>query len=228
MIRTSRSLVLSALLVTLTAGPALADTLGPTQKDGRGFITRLGKGLFEFGVDSLFVYTSRKISVNDTDASTSAATMVLGPNFRYFLIDNLALSLNINGLVAHQSTSTTTAGVTVDSSTTEVGVLGLLGADYYVSLSKNMFFKPGLAGGGFWKSYDEPSPTDPEATRKITTVGGALRVQLGLVYYTSEKFNLKAGVDFLALFGTRTQDGAPDESLFQMDLGWNVGFGYVF
>ena len=228
-----RSLILSLALtpaLALAAPAAQADTLGPSSREERGFITRLGKGLFELGVGSLLVYTSRTTGIDESEASTSAATVAVGPSLRYFLIDNFALMLDVSALIAHQSASTTVAGATSESSTTEVGVLGLVGADYYLSLSKNMFFKPGLAVGGFWKSYSEPSPADPDATRKVTSAGGAGRVQLGLVYYTSPKFNLKAGLDVLALFGTRSGDGAsdPDEDLFQLDLGWNVGFGYVF
>lgn len=223
------ALSLAALTMLAAAPtPGRADTLGPRDRDDRGEITRLGKGLMEIGLDSLFVWTSRSVEVGGTTTKASTSTVSVGPTFRYFLIDNLGLSLNVNALVSHDAASTETAGVTDEVSNTELGVLGLVDLDYYVALGHGFFLKPGLGGGGFWKSRDEPLASDPSLKRTITTTGGAFRVQLGFVYYASPKFTMRASVDFLGLFGTRTSDGSPDESLLQMDLGWNVGAGYVF
>jgi len=213
----SRALA-SLALVALVASSAHADTLGPSKRDTRGFISHLSKGIFEIGVDSLLVWTSRTTTINDVETSSSELTLSLGPTFRYFVIDNLAVSLNINALVTR-----TGAG---DDALTTYGVLGLVDVDYYIPLGRGMFFKPGVGGGGFWKTRKED--VGASLQKSFNTVGGAFRVQVGFVYYTSPKFNLRANLDFLGQFGTTTSDGEPDQSLFQMDLGWNVGAAYVF
>lgn len=210
-------LVLSAVLATT----AHADTLGPSQRDDRGYITRLGKGLMELGLDSLVVWTSRTTTVNDVATSSSEMTLSVGPTFRYFVVDNLGLSLNVNALV----TRTNPGGEPL----TTVGALGLLDVDYYLSLGKGMFFKPGVGVGGFWKTRSEAvDPSTPSVKQSFTTTGGAFRVQLGFVYYTSPKFNLRASLDFIGQIGTTRSDNVPDVNLMQLDLGWNVGAAYVF
>ncbi len=107
-------------------------------------------------------------------------------------------------------------------SATELGVLGTLHADYLLRVGRGVFVKPGLGLGGFWTSADVPIEGSA-LERSATTVGGVVRAQLGLVYYTSAKFNLRAS------FGKRTSDDEViDVSVFELDLGWNVGFSYVF
>ena len=209
------------VLLTLLGTTAYADTLAPSAKNERGYITRLGKGLMELGLDSLVVWTSRSITVNDVEASSSELTLSVGPTFRYFVIDNLGVSLNVNALVTRRNPG--------DEAVMEYGVLALLDVDYYVSLGKGMFFKPGVGGGGLFKTRSEVvDPLQPSVKQSFTTIGGAFRVQLGFVYYTSPKFNLRASLDFLGQFGTTKSDNVPDQSLFQMDLGWNVGAAMVF
>ncbi|TNF31070.1 MAG: hypothetical protein EP329_12900 [Deltaproteobacteria bacterium] len=211
----------SLALVALLATAAQADTLGPTQQSERGYITNLSKGLMEVGLDSLIVWTSRSLTVNDIETSSSEMTLSVGPTFRYFVIDNLGVALNVNALVTRRNPGT--------EAVTEMGVLALLDVDYYLKLGKGMFFKPGVGAGGLFKTRSEPiDPANPSIKQSFNTTGGAFRVQLGFVYYTSPKFNLKACLDFLGQFGTTKSDNVPDQSLFQMDLGWNVGAAYVF
>lgn len=213
--------IASLALVTLMATSANADSLGPSRWSERGFITHLNKGLMGIGVDSLIVWTSRSITVDSTTTSASEMTLSIGPTFRYFVIDNLGVSLNVNALVTRQNPG--------DEAISEFGVLGLVDVDYYISLGRGMFFKPGVGGGGFWKTRSEAiDPATPSVKQSFTTTGGAFRVQLGFVYFTSPKFNLRASIDFLGQFGTTTSDNVPDQSVFQMDLGWNVGAAFVF
>ena len=72
------------------------------------------------------------------------------------------------------------------------------------------------------------TPTLP-TNETLTTVGGAARLELSIVYFTSHKFNLRAGADVIMLFGSRSVEGVDGSTgIFQTDVGWNVGFGYIF
>lgn len=75
----------------------------------------------------------------------------------------------------------------------------------------------------------------PNAHTVKSRFGGVARGQIGLVKYTSSNFNLKASIDVIAAFGSvnETEDGTSNSaeikrSLLEIDVGWNVGFAYVF
>lgn len=223
---TQRTL-LAATLACALAPPALADSLKPWV-DEYGVVSRVERGIAELGLDNVLIFTSRSESDNGTDGSSTNVTFIGGPTFRYFIIDNLSLGLNANFLMRSASVETTVGAQTTSVSATELGVLGTLHADYLLRVGRGMFVKPGLGLGGFWTSADVPIEGSA-LERSATTVGGVVRAQLGLVYYTSAKFNLRASIDTLLLFGKRTSDDEViDVSVFELDLGWNVGFSYVF
>lgn len=227
-------------ILVCSAAAAGADTLQPGSGQ-YGEITRLGRGIAELGLENLLIIrsnsetTKAKGSSAETEASTFATVFVGGPTFRYFLIDNLSLSINANLYVQHSSTETKSDGKSVsDTSVTEMGILGTVMAEYAVSMGRGMFLRPALGGGGFYTSQETPVEVNgKELKQKTSRAGGAARAQVGLVYYTSAHFNLRAAVDVLMQFGTRKLDAegeAPESEKSQtlVDVGWNVGFMYVF
>jgi hypothetical protein len=137
------------------------------------------------------------------------------------------------------SAEVTTGTTTTESSFTDLGFLATVMADYYISVGRGMFIKPGIGGGYFRVSGDKDvaginvAGTNVAGTNlveKITRFGGVGRVQLSLVFYTSNQFNLKAGVDVLARFGSKESDQDPSTgstSILEIDAAWNVGFAYV-
>ncbi len=232
-------LVCLGLVLTLTL-PAAADTLRPgTGKYGH--ITRINKGVAELGLDNILIVRSNsekrtpEAGGDATTTSTLSAIFVGGPTVRYFIIDNLSLSANINLDMVHTSSKTETGAVSTEDKFTEFGFLATVMADYYLSLGRGMFIKPGLGGGYFLLSGSKPIEVAGQNNVKVSTKrsGGVGRFQLSLVFYTSQNFNLKAGVDVLARFGSKTEetDGTESKdtiSLLEIDSGWNVGFSYVF
>lgn len=132
------------------------------------------------------------------------------------------------------SAEVTTGTTTTESSFTELGFLATVMADYYISVGRGMFIKPGIGGGYFRVSGDKDvagiNVAGTNLVEKITRSGGVGRVQLSLVFYTSNQFNLKAGVDVLARFGSKESDQDPSTgstSILEIDAAWNVGFAYV-
>ena len=74
----------------MAPSPAAADTLTPDPPDTSG-IRRIGKGIKEFGGESILVLDYGK----EGDAASSfRASTVTGLSFRYFVVDNLNLALN--------------------------------------------------------------------------------------------------------------------------------------
>ena len=225
----------NVLLLTLAGclcwGMASADTLRPSS--GHGHITRINKGVAELGIDNaLLVRRLSDTRPDETKVSTLYAAFVGGPTFRYFFMDNLSFAVNVNFTAAHNSTTNVAKdGTETDASHNEFGVLGTVMLDYYIRLGRNMFFKPGIGGGGYYASVHnpDPDPTKTNIVHKTSKSGGAARLQVGFVYYTSTRFNLKAGVDLLMAFGSRTIEGSEDKvSEMNIDAVWNVGFAYVF
>ena len=233
---TRRLAVVSLAFVGLACGFALpmaahADPLTPGGHDS-GVVTSIGPGVVELGMDNVLVLDFRDDAVSSGGSvSGLGVSFIGGPTLRVFVMPNFSVALNLN-LLLEKRTSTVTDAAGAETKTLDDNSLGFVGtvmADYYVRLGRGMFFKPGLGGGGFFLSHRLPGAVD--GTRVIeNSAGGIVRAQLGLVYYTSRRFNLKAGVDLLALFGSRKAqtDGAEARSLMEIHAGWNVGFGYVF
>lgn len=224
--------ILLAIAGLLACGVATADTLRPSS--GHGHITRINKGVVELGLDNILLIrfgsdTTPAIgAAKETKRTTFSANFIGGPTFRYFLIDNLSLSLNVNFTAGVTSTTTDVGGTSTESEAKELGVLGGIMVDYYVRLGRGMFFKPGIGGGGYFASISTPTG-QANLTRKDSRFGGLGRVQLGFVYYTSVHFNLKAAVDILFAFGKRSVEGQDEKnSEVLVDAAWNVGFAYVF
>lgn len=228
MIRTACLAGLVALTVVGGGGQALADTLTP-QKQEIGVISEISAGIAEIGIENLLILTINNNSADGLDVSSTSVSFIGGPTFRYFVMNNLSVGLNVNLLLQSSSVETTTATQTTNAESSEVGVLGTVMADYYVNLGRGMFLKPGIGGGGFYTSTDLPVAEGSDVVQKASASGGVVRAQLGFVYYTSRHFNLRAGIDALMLFGSRTTDNSDvSVDVFELDLGWNVGFSYVF
>lgn len=217
-----RRLLTTSLVLGLTLLTASADayTLGSARYSGRE-ITALGRGVKEIGLDNILVLGYDKFS-NDAgvDVSEFRMTYLGGLTFRYFVVNNLALTLQVQGLYKKA------AG---DEGKT-FGVLGAIGAAYYMRLGHGLFLSPGAAAGGYWgKRETTVGSTGPGVAliESRTAVGGLARFDFSFVYYIGPRFNLRAGPEFIFLFGSL--DTEPESiSTFQMDGGFKVGFSYVF
>jgi hypothetical protein len=152
-------------------------------------------------------------------SSSTRISAVGGPVFRYFIIDNLALSLNVGGFFKSSDDVTKTS---------DVGGVGTVGANYYARLGGGMFLFPGLGVGGFFGGRN--AGVDPNVARS-SIAGFAARAGLGLAFYASSRFNLFARPEALILIGSSKLKGvqnAESAPFTSVDVGFNVGLSYVF
>jgi hypothetical protein len=202
----------TALLIVLAPAPARADTLYPGSNSG-GFITRLGKGVKELGLDSMLVVGYDKTG----DASALRASLLTGPTFRYFVIDNLSLAFNASFLLKHASAGDAAKQL-------DLGGMGTLSAGYYASLGGGMFIEPTIGVGGFYGRRTVGS--DPSAVR-TSIFGGTGTLGLAFAFYPYSRFSVRAGPQAVASFGRSTGEGA-GAGFFSTDAGFGVGASYVF
>jgi hypothetical protein len=131
------SLLVPGGLLLSTARPAHADRLDPGVRDF-GVVSTIGKGVEELGVETMFV-----VGYTNTGGTSSLRSMVLGDGvFRYFVIDNLSLTVSLGGFYRSDN-----AGDVRDD-----GAFGTVGANYHPRL-----------GGGMLRHHERgfrPRPID--------------------------------------------------------------------
>jgi len=188
-------------------GYASADTLTPGAPDTSG-IHAIGKGIKEIGGESLLVLGYAK----EGSASSFRVSTVTGLSFRYFVVNNLALSLNASYFVKDDD----------DAGGRQGGVF-TLGASYFINIGKGLFLNPGLAGGGFiGKDFVKGGSTAPNPT----VFGGAARAGFGLAFYASPHFSLFARPEAI-LYVSKQTLGTTSDTVLTLDAGFNVGMSYV-
>ncbi len=226
------SLVALAALAAVT--PARADRLQPGSAS-RGVISEIGKGVKELSLETQIVFRSQTDKgQNGPDTTSRSLALVGAPVFRYFLVDNLNLALHAGGF--YRSASTKTGDL--ESKASEAGFLGTVTASYYLSLGGGMFLAP-LVGGGFFagsREAESPGPAGALVSRASVS-GGVARAGLGLVFYSSPRFNLFARPEALIYFGSakpkadQLPAGAPEpptQKFTTIDGGFTCGLSYVF
>jgi hypothetical protein len=222
-----RVLFLSSLLLLTSQGVAHARAV----RAGTPGFSQVNKGVFELGLDNALLvrYRSAEMAPGSEDTVAQLSAIYAGGfTPRYFIMRNFALSANIHLFLEKLTTTTTIGGVESETSTSDTGVLGILMAHYYVRLGFGMFWKPGVGGGGFYGKRSHPVEGATNQTLNNTLSGGAARIDLGMVYFAGEHFNLKAGPDVLIRFGSEKPEEGEATSFTSVDVGFNVGVGYTF
>jgi hypothetical protein len=200
----------------LFAAPARADVLQPGSTYGE--ISAIGKGVKEAGVESLFVTTFDK----QGDASSFQLTFLGGLTFRYFIVENLGLSITVGGLFDTSSSI---------GKRSDFGGSGTLNAAYYAKLGGGMMLAPTIGIGGFGGGR-----TEEQAAGEVRSslFGGIARGGLGLVFYPGSRVNLFARPEAIAFFGSAKPaptDALPEpEGAFfvRVNGGFSVGVHLVF
>lgn len=228
---------LAALAALASSSSARADRLSPGSTS-RGVISEIGKGVKELSLETQVVFRSQtdKGQNGNPDTTTTNLALVGSPVFRYFLVDNLNLALHAGGF--YRSASSKTGDVETKAS--EAGFLGTVTASYYVSLGGGMFLAPLVGGGFFAGSREAETPGLAGAGTLVTRAsvsGGVARAGLGLVFYSSPRFNLFARPEALIYFGSakpkadQLPAGAPEpatQKFTTIDGGFTCGLSYVF
>ena len=228
----------AALCAAFVTSSAQADTLS-SGGNSIGSITRISKGVKELGLEMNVVFKSDTVKGKDQqpDTTNSQLALVGAPVFRYFIIDNLALGLHLGGF--YKSASSKTGDV--ENKTSDVGFLGTLTAAYYAGLGGGMFVAPMVGGGGFFGNRETSSP-DPAGSGKpivqrASLSGAAVRAGIGLVFYSSPRFNLFARPEAIIYLGsskpkeeanTTTPVDTSSRGFTSIDGGFTCGFSYIF
>ena len=214
-----------ACLVGPLSGAARADVL---QSGGNtpGVIDDIAAGVKEFGFETNFQLAYDKLG----DDSAWRLGGMIGPTFRYFLIDRL--SLGINGSFMYRRAES----IGLDST---LGGLGSIGIDYHLPLKGGLFLYPGISLGGFYGKRElRPDAGDATIFTRSSTYGGVARAGLGLIFYPSDSFNMFARPEAVILLGKNgdvevSTAGQPTQSgssglYLSVDASFNVGMSFVF
>jgi hypothetical protein len=187
-----------------------------------GAYTQINQGTVDLGFfDSLLLLRHYKSTADDS--STLYFAMLGGFSPRYFVIDNLAIGLNLNLFYQQQWTHEGNLEV----SAKDTGFIGHVTAHYFVGVGSSFFWKPGIGGGGFFGKHTIPVDGSGLLAQS-NTYGGSLRLDLGFAYWVGKNFNLRAGPELLLRFGVDQPVDAEGRSFVSFDAGLSVGFGYSF
>jgi hypothetical protein len=217
--------VLPAVLVTLGSSSAWARG---TVRSGTSGYERIGRGVIDLGLDNTLL---SRYSKDDQTSSLNLAYFG-GITGRYFLADNLGLGLSVNGFYQQDNTSSEGAGAAggaLETTASDRGIITFAMVDYYLRLGHSFFLKPGL-GGGFFYGWRTLPTTQQGVKLEHTLVGGAGRLNLGVVYYAGAHLNLKAGADVILRVGNEraAETGGEDLRFTSVEAGFGVGVGYSF
>ncbi|MFN3198994.1 MAG: hypothetical protein ACE366_11405 [Bradymonadia bacterium] len=221
-----------ALSMACIATSAHARTVGGNH---RGW-TKIQKGVFELGFENLLLYRQNTVEVSDTTTNTTTdLSYTVGLTPRYFIMDNLALGLNVNFFLRSRTDETDINGTVAEATSDDSGIIGFLMANYYVRLGSSFFFKPGIGIGGFTGTRETPVTGSSSLKQESTLAGVAARGDIGFAFYANEHFNLKAGIDIIYRSGELTpesddmtmtdEEGQPFSTL---EAAFNVGAAYSF
>jgi len=222
------------------AANASADQLNPGG-GSVGKITRISKGVKELSLETNIVFSSDTVKGKDQepDASKSRLSLMGAPVFRYFIIDNLAIGLHAGGFYKNTSEGVDDAKYKF----TDVGFIGTLSAQYLASLGGGMFIAPMVGGGAFFGNRETSSPAavvgDPDVVLRSSLAGGVVRGGIGLVFYSSSRFNLFARPEAIVYLGSvkPKEEALPagvtapepeSRSFTSIDAGFTCGASYIF
>ena len=225
-----RKTILAVLVLTTVVFSAAPARAGGGVYSGTSGYEFLEKGLWDIGLDSLFLlrYFSVPDDGNGASSSTLKLTCLAGLTPKYFIIRNLSVGASLNFFYERTDLTTEAGGVESSSTSSDTGFMGFAMANYHLRLGHSLFFKPGIGAGYFYGTRSVPTGT-PGLKAETTLSGFTGRVDLGFVYYASAHFNLKAGIDVLIRFGSEKPDGGGDGQDFtSVDAGFGVGLGYSF
>jgi hypothetical protein len=225
--------------VVVAASAAHADRIYPGGNSS-GAVTEIGKSVKELSLETMIVFASNHVEGKNggPDSKSTELALLGAPVFRYFIVDNVALSLNLGGFFR---TAKDSAG-TAETKTTDAGFLGTLGAAYYASVGGGMFIAPGVGVGGFVGSRENTvsaaGPGGTDLVSRFSISGVAVRAGLGLVFYSSARFNLFARPEAIVYIGSSkpkneaTAPGVPVDDaaskFTRIDGGFTCGLSYVF
>ena len=223
----------------LVASTAHADRIYPGGNSS-GSVTQIGAGVKELSLETQVVFHSDTVkgTAPAPDTTTSSMTLMGAPIFRYFVIDNLSVGLHAGGFFRKEGTKSGDK----ESSATDAGFIGSVMAAYYVSVGGGMFISPTVGAGFFAGSREIKTPPlqagQGDLVLRYSINGPVIRAGLGLVFYSSARFNLFARPEAVIYLGSAKQKqeqlpagvtADPEAKKFTtIEGGFTCGLSYVF
>jgi hypothetical protein len=206
----SRTFVLAAAFAAVLAMPrvASADDLGSRQGQS-GVITRVGKGVFQLGLDSTFILGVQ----NEGDESASRLNVTGNLALRYFIKDNLGISIRGGGLYRE------------NGEVTDSGFVGAVWANYYMRLGEGVFLAPGAGTGLLVATREVPAGATVAQT---SLLGGIGALEIPLAVFINRRFCLTAGPEIVLSAGSTTPEMGDGESFLAIDGGFKIGAVYSY
>ncbi len=195
------------LCIMLTPAVSQAGSVGSRHQGAN----KVQKGLNEVGIHALGSLSQ----VTQDENQTSQFFGVAGLTYRHFISDDIALSMN--GSYVYRSP--------IDDSTEEAGMI-VLSSNYYQRLGEGMFIAPGLGLGGIFGDRNVPQESGLIASEPFQ--GAVLRLQLPIVLYAWDKFNVFGGPEALFTFASTSPEQGEGVSFFRLDAGFSVGASMYF
>jgi hypothetical protein len=151
------------------------------------------------------------------DASNTSLTVIGEGAFRYFIVDNLGVGLS--GAAFYK-----TAGNDAD----DTGFIIQAQGSYYQSMSDSLYIAPSLGLGVTFGTRERPSGM-PGVINEADILGFTATFGLPFVLFTPGPFNIRAGPEIIATFGS-AEDIASGESegFTTIDGGFKIGAGFNF
>jgi hypothetical protein len=215
---------------------AHADRIGPGG-NSVGSVTVIGAGVKELSLETQIVFnsTTSKNKEPAPDTTNSNLALMGAGIFRYFVIDNLSIGLHVGGFFKKAGSKTGDNEVSAN----DAGFIGTVNAAYNVSVGGGMFISPTVGAGFFAGSRELRSPPLPgqngDNVLRYSISGPVVRGGLGLVFYSSARFNLFARPEAIVYLGSAKQKAEanvvadPEAKKYTtIDGGFTCGLSYVF
>lgn len=196
------SAITSFAIVMLVASTAFA-------QQNRGPQTT--QGATGIGVNTIFNFSAASNEVEGSDdASNSTMFLRLEPQFEYFLIDGVPITLSAGWLRRSIKRAD-------DSSSASNDFLGFLGTAYHLNTTPNFAVIASLGLGGYIGASEQDVVVDnmgmtQTLTEKTGTQGFGVTSTLGAAYQFAKRGQFRAGLTYTGLFGSETIEST-DQSL---------------
>lgn len=181
-------------------------------RDERGRITKIGRGVWEIDLGALGVLTTD----HQGDATVTRLSSDLAAGVHYFIHNNV--SVGVVGLFDYASAGEGNVARTFG---------GAVDATLHLRLGLGAFFRPGLALGILGGTRDLPAAADG-TIMQATQVAFVTQIKLPLAYFVSDRLLLQAGPQLDIEAGGYTPMGGDRVSFTRIAGGFAVGVGYAF
>ena len=151
------------------------------------------------------------------DVSSTSFTVIGEGAFRYFIVDKLGIGLSAAAFFKSAGDDADDSGFTIQAI-----------SSYYQPLSDSLYIAPGLGLGVSFGTRERPGAM-PGVINESDVLGFTASFGLPFVLFTPGPFNIRAGPELIATFGSAEDIATGDsEGFTTVDGGFKIGAGFNF